>query len=285
MRILITNDDGFLSPGLMLLYKALMLLGDIKIDVVVPEKPQSAGGLAITLHKPLRVKKVTLLGVEMYVISGKPCDAVVYAFTRLSDKYDLVVSGINLGENTSLQAILASGTIAPCVYASLMYRVPGLAFSVNSYSIHDLDSKTRRKIMHITAETARYVLEHGRYPDPLDVVSVNFPHVITDDSKVVLCDVAEYKFVHDVVRHVDPRGLDYYWIHGYFVLKPDLRLDASALHIVNEIVITGLTFRRMSILRDYDKDSVNRAISYLKDLVNYLNESMRSARALPNNLV
>ncbi len=276
MRILITNDDGFLSPGLALLYRALSSMSNVKIDVVAPEKPQSAGGLSITLHKPLRVRKVNMFGIDMYVISGKPCDAVVYALTHLSDRYDLIVSGINLGENTSLQAILASGTIAPCIYASLMYRIPGLALSANTYNIYDLDERTRRTVMTVSREAARYVIEQGGYPEPLDIVSINFPGRVTESTRVVLCDVSELKFIHDMLRHVDPRGLDYYWVHGHFLIKPDLSLDTASLYIENNVVVTGLTFRRVSLLSKHDESQIERALLYLRNLVSALNSLVMS---------
>jgi len=285
MRILITNDDGFLSPGLLLLYRAISTLRDVKVDVVVPEKPQSAGGLAVTLHKPLRVRRVSISGVDMYIVSGKPCDAVIFAFKYLSDRYDLVASGINIGENTSLQAILASGTIAPCIYASLMYNVPTVAFSINTTSIDNISDRSRRLIAALVAETVKFILEHRPYPEPLDVVSVNFPEEIRDDSRVVLCDVSNYKFIHDMLRQVDPRGLDYYWVHGYLVVKPDMKLDTTSLYIGNNIVITGLTFRRVSILREYSQAQIKSAVKYLEDLTTHLDEVLRSSLSSTDNLV
>jgi len=89
-RVLLTNDDGFLSPGLRLLYNAVSKIPGLEICIVVPEKPQSAGSLAVTLHKPIRIWRTEIDGVEMNVISGRPCDAVIYAFSFLGD-FDLVL--------------------------------------------------------------------------------------------------------------------------------------------------------------------------------------------------
>jgi 5'/3'-nucleotidase SurE len=104
VRILVTNDDGVHSPGLRLLYQLVMGLGEV--DVVAPESPKSATGPDITLHKPLRMYEVDICGSRVVTTSSTPSDTVYLATLDLGRRYDLVLSGINLGDNTSLQVIL-----------------------------------------------------------------------------------------------------------------------------------------------------------------------------------
>ena len=99
MRILITNDDGIHAPGLLSLRQALAPLGEVV--AIAPERPRSACGHAITLHKPLRVVPVKMAdGGEGFASNGTPVDCVALGTSEhLGGPPDLVVSGINLGPN------------------------------------------------------------------------------------------------------------------------------------------------------------------------------------------
>ncbi len=266
VKVLVTNDDGFLSPGLRLLYSALSRIEGLDICVVVPEKPQSAGSLGITLHKPIRVWKTCIDGIDMYVISGRPCDAVIYAFSTLGD-FDIVISGVNIGDNTGLQAVLASGTISPCIYASIVKNIPGISFSI---LFKDNVNFRDDKLITIISEICRFVIDRRGSLKPIDVISINLPHRITRNTKAKVCDISEIKFTHYIVRRVDPRGLEYFWIHGYLTIKPNENLDVYSLYVDESIVISGLNARYIStIRRDYDPD---RAYRILLELCNYVND-------------
>ena len=82
-RVLVTNDDGPFSLGLRLLYEAVKRLAD-DVVVMAPETPKSASGLGLTLHKPLRVNRLSIDGMEVQVINGTPSD-VVYAALALGE--------------------------------------------------------------------------------------------------------------------------------------------------------------------------------------------------------
>ena len=105
--ILVTNDDGIVAPGIRVLVELASELGDVV--VVAPDSPQSGQGHAITIHDPLRLKKVNLFapGIEAWECSGTPVDCVKLAkHVVLKDRpIDLCVSGINHGSNASINII------------------------------------------------------------------------------------------------------------------------------------------------------------------------------------
>ena len=133
MRILISNDDGILAPGLAALWAASESLG--VTSVVAPDSPQSAAGHAITVHHPLAVKRLTVpcegrefLGIS---VDGRPADCVRLAIRMLlSAPPDLVLSGINEGANVGIN-VFYSGTVAAAAEAA-MFGIPAVAFSASN---------------------------------------------------------------------------------------------------------------------------------------------------------
>jgi len=131
MRILITNDDGVLSPGLSALAAAVADLGTVA--VVAPESPQSAAGHGITLKEPLTVRQVRLEGPKVQMacsVDGRPADCVRLAIRELIDPPpEIVLSGINAGANVGIN-IFYSGTVAAAAEAAML-RTPAVAFSAD----------------------------------------------------------------------------------------------------------------------------------------------------------
>ena len=128
MRILLTNDDGIMAPGILAMRRALAEMGDV--TVVAPTTPQSAIGHAITLTVPIRIHRVTLGdGAVGYGVEGRPADCVKLAVLELMpERPELVVSGVNLGANVGIN-VLYSGTVAAAVEAAF-YGIPAVAASV-----------------------------------------------------------------------------------------------------------------------------------------------------------
>lgn len=126
-HILVSNDDGYLAPGLLALVNALRPLG--KLTVVAPEQNHSGASNSLTLSRPLSIHRVA--GGErdgFLFVNGTPTDCVHMAMTGfLESKPDLVVSGINQGENMG-EDVLYSGTVAAAI-EGVMFGVPGIAFS------------------------------------------------------------------------------------------------------------------------------------------------------------
>ena len=131
MNILVTNDDGINSNGILALVNALKRIGNV--TVIAPDRQQSAVGHAVTVSSPLRATPVfkndEFFG---YAINGTPADCVKLGIsTLLKDKPDLVVSGINHGPNLSIN-VLYSGTVSAATEATMM-GYPSIAVSLDSF--------------------------------------------------------------------------------------------------------------------------------------------------------
>src|SRR6186713_2308878 len=124
MRILISNDDGVYSPGILALAKAVKRFGDVRI--VAPDVEQSSMGHAITASRPLRLKRVHLDSFEAHRVNGTPADCVALGMHRWGH-VDVVLSGINLGLNLG-NSCWHSGTLAAAKQAALL-GVRGIAIS------------------------------------------------------------------------------------------------------------------------------------------------------------
>lgn len=246
-KILVTNDDGVHSPGLRLLYEAVKDLG--KAYMLAPETPKSASGLGITLHKPLRITKIKLWGdVDVYMTNGTPSDVIYLAIEEFSPRFDIVVSGVNIGDNTSIQVILSSGTVGAAAQAALL-GIPGVAFSANVDEASQLeeDKETWNNIKKIIRHIVLWVLENG-IPRGVDLLSVNFPRRVTPGTQVKIAPAARVKFLQKVSVLYDPRGKKYYWLYGTLV-DPEPGSDVYVVHVENAIAITPLSLD-MNIPRD-----------------------------------
>ena len=126
-KILLTNDDGVNSGGLWAAYEALSAFADV--TVVAPAVQQSAVGRSISIFEPLRMNEVWIGDRSAYSVEGRPTDALLLGLYGLNLKPDLVVSGINLGENISYESITTSGTVGAAMEAANQ-GVPALAYSL-----------------------------------------------------------------------------------------------------------------------------------------------------------
>lgn len=201
MLILVTNDDGIHSPGIIALSQALKTLG--QVVVVAPDRERSAVGHALTLHSPLRAEE---LCADMYAVDGTPTDCVnlgIHGF--LGKKPDLVVSGINRGGNLG-DDITYSGTVSAALEATLM-GVPALAVSLEStsFSLEDF-----RLAACFSARLGGKILQRGLPQDTF--LNVNVPAGIP--RGVELTRQGKRRYAEAVVEKIDPRGRKYYWIGG-----------------------------------------------------------------------
>ena len=206
-KILVTNDDGIVAPGIKVLVEIVKKIGDVV--VVAPDKPQSGQGHAITLDSPLRLTKVDIFeGVESYECSGTPVDCVKLAKSIvLKDHYvDLCVSGINHGSNASIN-IIYSGTMSAAMEASLE-GINSIGFSFLDFSFKADFSKAVPYIESII----RKVLETKTLPSKL--INVNIPK--GDISGIKICRQAKGVWVEEFREAIDPRGEPYYWMTGKF---------------------------------------------------------------------
>jgi len=140
MRLLLTNDDGIFSPGILQLADMAIADGH-EVYVCAPDRECSAVGHAITVFEPLRVRPYPIDGGHAFAITGKPADCVrLGLFTLIDQPIDLVISGINRGFNTGTNCVY-SGTVAAAVEAA-MQGYPALAAST-SYKVTDYSAAAR----------------------------------------------------------------------------------------------------------------------------------------------
>ena len=235
VKILVTNDDGPFSPGLAILREAVKGLGEA--ITVVPETPKSATGLGLTLHKPLRVNRITSNDDFIYLVSGTPSDVIYIAMNVISGKPDLVVSGINIGDNLSVQVILTSGTIGAVLQAAIE-GVPGIAFSAAVDSPEELEEgEYRNFILRVARLVTRITIEEG-LPKGIDALNVNFPPIIANE--VVITKPAVKRFSTSVVKRKDPQGKPYYWLYGS-PIEAEKGTDVHAVLEEGKIAITPLS--------------------------------------------
>lgn len=129
-HILVTNDDGVTSPGLLALAQALRPFG--RVTVIAPDSNRSAIGRGISIHNPLHLEEVRLAdGTPAYATDGTPVDCVRFGTSGILDTPpDVVVSGINLGPNLG-DDVTYSGTVAAALEGILL-GMPGIAVSAQA---------------------------------------------------------------------------------------------------------------------------------------------------------
>lgn len=242
-RIVVTNDDGVYSPGLKILHDSISDLGEV--HVIAPETPKSSTGLGLTLHKPLRVMRIKIWNEKSIIaVSGTPSDIIHISVHILNGKPDLVLSGINVGDNTSLQVILSSGTVGAALQASLL-GIPSAAFSADVKTPEDFMRRNYRKALSAVARAiARQLLENGM-PKGFDLISVNFPSVIGKKTKVKIAKPARVRFAQYTERRIDPQGRPYFWIYGEST-SPEEGTDAYVVLVEKNIAITPLSLNLSS---------------------------------------
>lgn len=229
MRILVSNDDGVFSPGILALAKVAQEFGQIR--VVAPDVEQSAMSHAITVRRPLHYTKTVLSdGIEAYRVDGTPADCVALG-THHWDEVDLVLTGINLGHNLG-HNIWHSGTVAAAKQAAFL-RIPAIAFSARySDAVTDY-SKFSQFIRDVITDMLAT-------PDTL-LLNVNFPD---DPVGVMWTRQSVRQYEGFVIPGEDPMGRAHYWFaeeprerieegtdrwaveHGYVSVTP-LRLDLT----------------------------------------------------------
>jgi 5'-nucleotidase len=229
MRILIANDDGIYSPGIVAAARAAARFGEVRI--VAPDVEQSSMGHAITHGRPLRYHKTRLPdGFDAYRVNGTPADCVALG-THQWEKVDLVLAGVNLGLNLG-HSMWHSGTLAAARQAALL-QIRAVALSAP----FSKDEPDFTRLQPFIEQAIEQLLPEKE----LHLVNVNFP----EDPKGV-------RWTRQSVRHYDgkvadrqdPMGRPVYWItvmplepaeegtdrwaveNGYVSMTP-LRLDLT----------------------------------------------------------
>jgi 5'-nucleotidase len=206
VRILLTNDDGILAPGLAALYRAVADLG--RVEVVAPETTQSAIGHAISVLTPMVVQRVHVNNTfHGWSVDGRPADCVKLALLELlEERPDFVLSGINSGANTSIN-VLYSGTVAGAVEAAF-FGVPSIAFS--------LELSQELNFRH-AARIARCIFERfaAMQPRPGTCLNVNIPALDAGWPRGVrICFQDTVPMQDHYLKQTDAQGRTIYSLDG-----------------------------------------------------------------------
>lgn len=219
-KILLTNDDGFDSSGLLALKDALKDLAHITI--VAPASEKSACGHGLTLTRPLSFVRID---DDFYKLEdGTPSDCVYLALNSLYEqKPDLVISGINLGSNMG-EDITYSGTAAGAMEACIQ-GMPSIAIS------QLMPDKNRSKHFDFSlakqciAEVVKMIFTQGYPLGERKFLNINIPHIPPKECKGYKITQMGYRiYADDAQVHRNPRGQEYYWL-GLHPLQWEERTD------------------------------------------------------------
>jgi 5'-nucleotidase len=207
MRLLCTNDDGILAPGLQTLVEAAERLGDV--TVVAPDREQSATSHSLTLHHPVRP---VARGDRRWQVDGTPTDCVMLAVEALMpERPDFVLSGVNHGQNMG-EDVLYSGTVAAAM-EGVMLGIPAVALS---YAGGDLraDPSTLGGMSGMLADLLGHLLALPDFP-PDTLLNVNLPPLApTQVRGVKLTRLGRRVYSNSLTPMQDPWGRQIYWIGG-----------------------------------------------------------------------
>ena len=199
MHFLLSNDDGYQSPGISALAEVLESIG--KVTVVAPDRDCSGASNSLTLDSPLYVKQDER---GFYYVNGTPSDCVHLAITGLLDEEpDMVVSGINSGANLG-DDVLYSGTVAAAMEGRFL-GCPAIAFSLVGEK--PVDYSTSKLVV---TEIVKSLIEN-----PLDdaLLNVNIPDVNYDEIKGFKASRLGNRHKSEpVIKTLDPKGRDVYWV-------------------------------------------------------------------------
>ncbi len=203
MKVLVTNDDGYMALGIGVLARAAARLGEVQ--VVAPDREQSATSHSLTMHFPLRVRRAA---GNMIAVDGTPTDCVVLALGALLDERpDFVLSGVNHGANLG-DDVLYSGTVAAAMEATIL-GIPAVAVSYSGRDPEAIEPWT---------EVLGRVLEQivGRTDFPSDtLLNINLPAIPPDQvAGVRITTLGRREYLDSLTRAHDPSGREYFWIGG-----------------------------------------------------------------------
>ncbi len=219
-RILVCNDDGIFAPGIRALAEVAAEFG--QVDIIAPDRQQSAVGHAITVSDPLRVTSFQINSrMEGQAVNGTPADCVKLGHDKLMQKKpDLVLSGINHGSNAGIN-IIYSGTVSAATEATIL-GYPAIAVSCMEFS----ESADLSGAQEAARRAVRYVLQNGL---PAGVtLNVNAPGGPLKGLR--WAKQANSRYVEEFEGRVDPHNKPYFWITGRLeILDKGEDLDLNLL--------------------------------------------------------
>lgn len=226
--ILVTNDDGFYSDGIRVLAKSLEAVG--KVVIIAPDQERSAASHSLTLHRPLRVRKVRS---DLYSVDGTPTDCITLGVHEiLPRRPKVIVSGINKGANLG-DDVHYSGTVSAAIEGGIM-GIPSIAISMMPSEKYHFETAAQ-----FAVRLTKKVLQEG-LPQGV-ILNVNVPNVPSKQIKGYCFTKQGKRDYGDIIaERMDPRGNKYYWISGnMFAFKDIEGSDCNAV-LANYISITPI---------------------------------------------
>jgi 5'-nucleotidase len=263
-QILLTNDDGIYSPGL---WEAAGVLANLGyVTVVAPREQYSGAGRSLPNHSDgiIETIKVRVNGQnwKVYAVGGSPAQAVLHgALEILPQKPDLVVSGINFGENLGT-GITASGTVGAALEAAGI-GIPGIAVSFETpieyhYSLsEDIDFKTAGYFTHLFAKA----LLSKKLPPDVDALKIDVPSSATTDTPWEITKISRvrlYKAINPQRRTLDEPGKFGYRIAPDWV-NSQPGTDVHTIRVKQIVSVTPLSLDLTSRIDLHDLDSYLRS--------------------------
>lgn len=244
--ILITNDDGIQSEGILALYEALKK--EHKVVVVAPDRERSAVSRALTLYRPIRAE---FISTDKISVDGTPTDCVNLAINSLfKNEIDIVVSGINKGGNVA-EDITYSGTVSAAM-EGLLLGVPSIAISLAARENFIFETAVK-----VAAMLVKRIYKKGLPYDTL--LNVNVPNIPYNHLKgIKITRMGKKRYSDNIIEKIDPRGKKYYWLGGEEVGFEKLGNSDLEAIIDNYVSITPLhldltNYAAMKTLKDsYD---------------------------------
>lgn len=243
-RIMIGNDDGIASIGIDVLAQAAKLWGEV--DIVAPATQQTGRAKSMTFKHPLRVNDTsTRSGITAKSYTGTPADGII-VHNYFFERPDVVLSGINAGENTTIHSILTSGTVAVAMEAGLQ-QIPSFAFSIDvpeKYFFQDEFPGELQAAASISIDIAKVFLEQAseEFWRKSLFVNVNYPDQIDKDTAIVVCEPDTHKYRNYLQEQTDPSGQKYYWLWGDKREDFDPNRDSYQVYTNKTITISPISF-------------------------------------------
>jgi 5'-nucleotidase len=209
--LLLTNDDGIESQGLWSLARKAMTYKDFEVFIVAPDRERSGSGHAISIHRPIEIRKVDKRyeRVTAFSTSGTPADCVKLAVEGLMDrKPDLVLSGINRGPNLGTD-VFYSGTVSAAMEGALL-GIRSVAVSVTSFE--DVNYEVAAEF---AVDFVRTISTSKSFPK---LVNINVPSVDADSiAGVAVTRLGVQTYRDTFSKRIDPQGRTWYWLGGTLV--------------------------------------------------------------------
>lgn len=238
--IAITNDDGYTEGALILLRVAKKHAE--KAYALLPNRQRSAVSAALTLHKPLRLLEHEK---DVYTLSGNPADCSIFAIhSGKLPRPDIILSGINWGDNAGISPLISSGTIGACWKAAL-YGVPSIAFSLYRERSDRLGwvkaENWKSEILEKKVEEIFLLLRPKLAKDNFFIVNLPSLEYLAGAKIVYPKKLQPVRFNVNIEERLDPYGHSYYWVGG------ESRTPVAGSDLYEIAVNKNITIKEMSI--------------------------------------